>query len=189
MNCEYVYHHFANTVFKSVFFACLGVTTEVCFVAVSDYLHIAEDCSSGHLFKGHSYLWVIPLYASIPLLSPFFRKMTSDISCVQRYVLAGFIILAGEFIAGMFLKLILGQCPWEYTDGPHVLGFIRLDYWPLWIAFSAIADHVDVNIHMTHKNMILRSYTPTSGTRARSDWIRHIENERSRYESLKRLYY
>ena len=45
-----------------------------------------------------------------------------------------------ECSTGFLLEQITGKCPWEYTSGWHLLGYIRLDYFPSWLAFAFIIE-------------------------------------------------
>ncbi len=45
-------------------------------------------------------------------------------------------ILIVEYMMGALLKFLTGSCPWEYKEGWHLHGFIRFDYFPLWMIFS-----------------------------------------------------
>ena len=37
---------------------------------------------------------------------------------------------------------ITGKCPWEYTTGWHIMGYIRLDFTPAWMFFSFIIERL-----------------------------------------------
>jgi hypothetical protein len=135
-----------STFLKCVFFACLGVTTEVCFSALSDLLF-----ASSTALKGHTYMWVLPLYALIPIVSPYFKRLTTTFSLLEKYGAAGLIFITIEFAGAAVLHLVLGHCPWEYQHGIHLFGFTRLDYYPFWVCAAIVAEHLDDRLHICYK--------------------------------------
>ena len=57
-----------------------------------------------------------------------------------RSIIYTVIIFMIELSFGMILEQIIGQCPWKYSTGQHVLGYIRLDYMPAWMCFSIVVE-------------------------------------------------
>lgn len=126
-------------VILSLIFACIGMTTEVIFTAfyklASSYLlHTEPDWS----LTGKTYVWMLFIYASIPLLFQFFNRFFKEYSLLLKALICVFIIYIIEFTSGAFLELVLGKCPWEYTTGYHIMGYIKLDYFPFWFIFSIL---------------------------------------------------
>lgn len=80
-----------------------------------------------------TYLWMFPIYGSAALAAPLFLSLRRLCPAWQRggvYILA---IFAVEFLSGALLRGLTGRCPWDYGAGLFsVMGFIRLDYAPLW---------------------------------------------------------
>ncbi len=116
----------------------LGITTEVFFTAVVD-LFVAgtfEDLS----LKGHSYVWMFPIYGSASILFPFFFAYLKKWNRLLRYLTYGLAILLVELITGFVLEQLTGKCPWEYQTGWHFSGYIRFDYLPLWMLFGALIE-------------------------------------------------
>jgi uncharacterized membrane protein len=60
------------------------------------------------------------------------------------YVLGIYIV---EFSTGFLLEQITGKCPWEYTSGWHIMGYIRLDYFPTWLVFAFIVESLYLYIN------------------------------------------
>ena len=97
--------------FYMLFFICLGMTTEVFFKAISDFI-----TGEGSLrLMGHTYIWMAFIYALIPVLMLNIYPKVADFSLLVRMLIfVGMVYLIG-FSAGFLLDKLTGQCPWEYT--------------------------------------------------------------------------
>ncbi len=126
--------------FLVVFFICFGITTEVFFTAVYDTIQAMPN----HNWKleGHTYIWMAPIYAIIPLTFPWMYEKMKNIHIFFRSIVYMIGIFIVEFIAGFLLEQIIGVCPWDYTGtSPYeIMGYIRLDYTPAWMIFGVIVE-------------------------------------------------
>lgn len=90
-----------------------------------------------------TYLWMFPIYGSAALAAPLFLSLRRYCPAWQRggvYILA---IFAVEFISGALLHGLTGSCPWDYGEGLFsVMGYIRLDYAPLWAILGFFFERV-----------------------------------------------
>ena len=130
-------------IFLCLFFACLGITNEICFVAISNLIDGSTFCHSPlWSLTGKTYVWMLPIYSLIPLLAGPVIKKISDWNLFLRLLLYTFLIFVIEFISGFLLEQLTGSCPWEYTSGWHLLGYIRLDYLPAWMVFSYCIEYL-----------------------------------------------
>jgi len=103
----------------------------------------------GSLFLGDpsltakTYLWMFPIYGLAGLSMPLFLAFRRYCPLWQRagfYVAA---IFAVEFVSGWLLRIVTGACPWDYGDRLFsVMGFIRLDYAPLWALLGLFFERV-----------------------------------------------
>jgi hypothetical protein len=123
----------------SLIFACIGITTELVFTAVSKVIKtfIADDAIDWAL-SGKTYLWMFLIYASIPFLFKLFEPMVQKFNLIIKSLLAVGAIYIVEFTAGFTLEMLIGVCPWKYTSGMHLFGYVRLDYFPFWFAFALL---------------------------------------------------
>lgn len=129
--------------FLVLFFACFGVTTEVCFVAITNLINQTPICDKSlWTLTGKTYVWMLPIYGLIPILAAPLVHQLAHLSLALRLILYATIILAVEFLAGAILELLTGNCPWEYTTGLHVMGYIRLDYFPAWMFFAFLIEYL-----------------------------------------------
>ncbi len=126
-------------VLLSLIFACVGITTEVVFTSLSKAItnFIADDAIDWAL-GGKTYLWMFAIYASVPLLFKLFEPLVAKYHLFVRALIAVAFIYFIEFTTGLMLELTLGKCPWKYTEGLHVFGFVRLDYFPFWLVFALL---------------------------------------------------
>ena len=124
-------------VFIILFFACFGMTCEILFVAFMNLVNqtplFGQPLWS---LTGKTYVWMFPIYALIPILGKIlFEKLVKYPMLVRAIVYAALIFMV-EFFSGFLLEAITGKCPWEYTTGWHIMGYIRLDFTPAWMVFS-----------------------------------------------------
>lgn len=126
-------------VLLSLIFACIGITTEVVFTSLSKLVKtfIADDAIDWAL-GGKTYLWMFIIYASIPFILKFFNPLVARFNLFVKTLIAVAIIYVVEFSSGLLLEITTGACPWKYTEGLHLFGFIRLDYFPFWLVFALL---------------------------------------------------
>lgn len=119
--------HIKGMMKKFMIFGVFGWCAEILWTGVCSLL--AGDAA----LTAKTYLWMFPIYGLAGLSMPLFLLLRRCCPLWQRigvYVLA---IFAVEFATGWLLSLLTGACPWDYGEGAFsVMGFIRLDYAPLW---------------------------------------------------------
>jgi uncharacterized membrane protein len=134
----------SKTLFMIIFFGCFGITGEIFFTALT---HAFEGTSviEGEpvmSLTGKTYVWMFPIYALIPFFAGFLFGKLKNQFWLLRYFIYALVILAVEFVSGFILEQVTGKCPWEYTSGWHILGYIRLDYTPAWMGFAAGVEYL-----------------------------------------------
>lgn len=129
--------------FPYLFFVCLGFTCEIFFVALSN-LYLNEPLCNESLWAltGKTYLWMAPLYAIIPFGFGIVYPKIKHLHLFLRLLICVIFIYALEFLSGWGLAHLVGKCPWEYTTGWHLAGYIRLDYFPAWFLFAYIIEYL-----------------------------------------------
>ena len=116
-------------------YSFLGIGVEVFFTSIHDYIKTRDIA-----FRGRSYLWMFPIYGVLGIIiGPLYDSLIK-VPFIFRGLIYMVVIFAGEFIYGYLLKLILKKCPWEYKSKWAVLGIVRLDYLPFWLAYGYIAE-------------------------------------------------
>lgn len=144
----------SKKVFMILFFGCLGMTTEIFFVAFTNLLNQTplwdEPLAS---LTGKTYVWMFPIYALIPIIAAPVFGLAKKYPVLLRTFFYAVLILIVEFITGFLLDQITGKCPWDYTTGWHIMGYIRLDYTPIWMVFGFMLEYLynflDTNLKLT----------------------------------------
>ncbi len=125
----------------TLFFVCFGITAEIFFVAFSNLINNEPFCGEPlWSLTGKTYVWMAPIYALIPFLAGTAYRFFKAKPLIIRILIYTLMIFIVEFIAGFLLEQITGKCPWEYTTGWHVMGYIRLDYAPAWMFFTYVVE-------------------------------------------------
>jgi hypothetical protein len=121
----------------SFLFACVGITVEIFFTA---FYGVAKSLTAGEPINwsltGKTYVWMFFIYASIPFFAKTILSKLDHLHLFLKAAIGVVIIFIVEFIAGWLLEIITGKCPWEYTEGWHIMGYIRLDYAFFWYIFA-----------------------------------------------------
>jgi hypothetical protein len=93
---------------------------------------------------------MFPIYGMLVLLEPVHEKV-KDASIVIRGGVYTALILSGEFLTGMFLRLALGKCPWNYgIDKYSIYGLITLKYIPVWFVFGLLFEKLYILLIEAH---------------------------------------
>ena len=108
---------------------------EICFTAL-DSLRRRDK-----RLKGHTSLWMFPIYASAALLKPLFWLLKGKPVVIRGLSYAS-LILGGEYLAGSLLAK-WENCPWDYTRSQwHIKKIVRLDYLPYWVLAGLFFEHL-----------------------------------------------
>jgi len=83
--------------------------------------------------KGHSYLWMFPIYGLIaPLYEPIHNLIREGPLLGRALVWSlGFTLI--ELASGWLIARLTGRCPWDYSERRWAINpYIRWDYFPVW---------------------------------------------------------
>ena len=120
-----------------VVFGILGWCAEILWTGVCSLL--LGDFS----LTARTYLWMFPIYGLAGLFMPLFLAFRRHCPLWQRVGFYVSAIFAVEFLTGWLLQVMTGTCPWDYGDRLFsVMGFIRLDYAPLWAILGLFFERV-----------------------------------------------
>lgn len=127
---------------RALAYALLGWSTEIVFTAIEGLVH---PHTRDARLRGHSYLWMAPIYALCAVLFEPARDRLRERPAAHRALAYAVGILAVEFGSGRLIRRVTGVIPWDYTGrGPLVIGgATRLDYAPLWAAAGIALERVD----------------------------------------------
>ena len=132
-----------NRIIAFSLFACIGITAEIFFT--SFYTNIAAVSAGGEWdwsLQGKSYIWMFFIYGPASFLVPLVMDKMSKLPLLVRLLIYSAGIYVVEFLSGFLLDKLTGACPWEYTTGLHIMGYIRLDYLPAWMFFSWLLEQL-----------------------------------------------
>jgi uncharacterized membrane protein len=127
--------------FLFISFGCLGTTIEIFFTAFYNFLDLYLKNNVCNLrLKGESYIWMFFIYGIGAIVFPLLYNKIKNWNLVLRLITYALIIYTVEFISGFLLETITGECPWKYTTGINILGYIKLDYFLFWMAFGYLLE-------------------------------------------------
>ena len=109
----------------------VGWALEVAFTGMTGAFGLRD-----RRLRGHSYLWMLPIYGSGGLLLERLRDRLAArrVPRSVRSLAYTFGIYGLEFGCASLLDRAIGEVPWRYLKGLHVRGYVRLDYAPFWYA-------------------------------------------------------
>lgn len=120
-----------------------GITLEVFWTSISNYRRKKD-----FRLKGHSYLWMFPVYAIVPFIYMFSLNFLSDYSIFIRGLFYMFAFYLLEYLSGYLIKKIIGQSPWDYSNRSIKIfgkkfksnfhGLICLEYGPVWYIYGIL---------------------------------------------------
>jgi hypothetical protein len=140
--------------FPYLFFICFGLAGEVAFVAISNAINHVSYCSEPvSSMTGKTYLWMAPIYALIPWLFGLAYPRLAHLPLIARLTLYVVAVYAIEYLSGFAIEKATGKCPWEYTSGWHVSGYIRLDYFPIWLVAAYVVEKLHLLLTTIQQTM------------------------------------
>ncbi|HET9156326.1 MAG TPA: hypothetical protein VFN91_06640 [Myxococcaceae bacterium] len=113
---------------KFTLYGCAGWVLEVLFTGTKAAL------SKDKKLAARTYLWMHPIYGAAGLTLEELHRRLAKRSRLTRALASLGVIYATEYASGAALRRVLGDCPWQYRNGVHLHGLVRLDYAPFWLA-------------------------------------------------------
>ncbi len=130
-----------NRIIVFCLFSCIGITGEIFFTSIYRNVSAAMEGAAWNWdMKGHSYIWMFFIYGFASIFFPFAMNRMKKVPDFFRLLVFATAIYVAEFISGFLLEMLTGSCPWEYKEGLHIMGYIRLDYLPAWMAFAYLLE-------------------------------------------------
>ena len=132
----------SGSLIKAIIFACFGVSAEILFTGLKYnlILPLLNHESIKWDLTGTSYVWMFFIYGIVPFVFPMVYNKIKHVTILLRAIIYATICLGIEYFAGFILDITTGNCPWLYTEGLHLSGYIRLDYFPIWMLFGIITE-------------------------------------------------
>lgn len=137
------------------FYIAFGLLTEIFYTGIADLVY-PRYLSSWHAkgfadtapaiprrdsrAMGYTFLWMIPIYATLVLVEPLYNLMQGAPLFVRGFVYM-MAIWIGEYMTGAAIKKTFGVCPWDYSYSRFSLhGYIRWDFGPFWYFWSFLLE-------------------------------------------------
>jgi len=94
------------------------------------------------LLRGATCIWMFPIYGLAVFLEPVHIRI-KHLPLIVRGGIYMALIFAVELISGLLLRLILGECPWNYVNKTlSICGIITLSYAPVWMAYGIMFEKI-----------------------------------------------
>lgn len=133
-----------KTIYRFFIYGLIGIWLEIFWTGLDSFLQ------HNYTLKATTYIWMIFIYGLGVFLEPI-QDIIKNLNIFIRGSIYMILIYLGEYITGNILKLLLGVCPWNYTDVYSINGIITLSFVPLWfivgILFEKVHKILD-NIHI-----------------------------------------
>ncbi len=130
--------------FRFCIFGSVGIAAEIFFRSLTALVKQINDpaLAIDYSLTSCTHLWMFPIYGLAALLIPLGFSYIEKYPKIVRLLIYATGIFVIEFITGFMLDMMIGYCPWEYTEGLEVCGYIRLDYLPFWMFYGWIMEYV-----------------------------------------------
>jgi uncharacterized membrane protein len=144
-----------KTLLRFYLWGTLGLSTEIFFTAMVAMYHSLRDHTKPDWgLSGHTFVWMFFIYGSGALLFSLGYKHLRGFHLLLRIFLVAIVIFMVEFVTGFVLDKLTGHCPWQYTSRWNIMGYIRLDYLPVWMIFAYIIERADEQFEKMTKGEI-----------------------------------
>lgn len=122
---------------RFIIYGILGWAIEIFWTGMGSFL------SGNWELPGATYLWMFPIYGLAVFMEPLHDRINKLPWYVRGIIYTG-VIFAIEYTSGWMLDMVLGRCPWDYSNSTryHLDGYIRFDYAPAWFIVGLLFEKV-----------------------------------------------
>ena len=131
-----------KTLILFLLFGCIGIAAEIFFTATYNSVKLFGTPEFNLRLMGQSYIWMFPIYGCIAIMGKVLIEKIQKLNILIRSLIYAVVIFMFEFVTGWLLDMFTGSCPWEYKEGMHICGYIRLDYTPAWMGFGIMVEQI-----------------------------------------------
>ncbi|MGC7871915.1 putative ABC transporter permease [Desulfosporosinus sp. SYSU MS00001] len=121
-------------------YGIIGLVLEVIYTGIASFL------KGDYSMQGFTFLVMLPIYG----LAVFLEPLHTQIRTIPWWIRGAFyltLIWLIEYSSGLILAIVLGHCPWHYTDSLNINGLITLKMAPEWflagLGFEYLHDYLD----------------------------------------------
>jgi Predicted membrane protein len=130
-----------KTLKRFLIYGIIGLVLEIIYTGVASLLN--GDFS----MRGMTFLVMLPIYGLSVFLEPVHHYLRPSYPWWLRGLIYLALIWGIEYSSGVILAMILGSCPWHYTDPLNVNGYITFRMAPEWflagLGFEFLHDYLD----------------------------------------------
>ncbi|WP_041276721.1 putative ABC transporter permease [Desulfosporosinus acidiphilus] len=116
-------------------YGIIGLVLEVIYTGLASLL------KGDYSMHGFTFLVMLPIYGLAVFLEPLQAKIY-DLPWWSRGAIYLTMIWSIEYTSGLILGIILGSCPWHYTDPLNINGLITLKMAPEWFLAGLGFEHL-----------------------------------------------
>jgi len=120
---------------KYIIYGLIGICLEIFWTGLESLMQ------NNLTLEGTTYIWMFFIYGLAVFLEPFHEKIR-DYNPLIRGSLYMIIIYCIELVTGLFLKITLGNCPWNYAGNGIILSIITPRFIPVWFTLGLIFERV-----------------------------------------------
>jgi len=131
---------------RFIIYGLIGICLEIFWTGLNSFAR--QDLT----LAGQSNMWMFLIYGLAIFLEPIHDYIRGENIIIRGLVYMVLIFMA-EYITGNLLSMLIGKCPWYYTDNLSMDGFITLSYIPVWFTLGLFFE----NFHdFLNKSVIIR---------------------------------
>ena len=120
---------------RYLIYGLIGICLEIFWTGLESLLN------NNYTMEAKTSIWMFFIYGLAVFFEPIHHKM-KGINPMIRGLLYMVLIYTVEFLTGGILKILLGACPWNYTDWGSFYGLITLSFMPVWSALGFIFEGI-----------------------------------------------
>ena len=120
---------------KYIIYGLLGLCLEVFWTGLESL------SNSNYILEGKTSIWMFFIYGLAVFLEPIHNKIR-DKNVLVRGLIYMILIFTIEYLTGYLFRLLLGFCPWNYTDIGSIHGLITLTFIPVWFFAGLLFEKV-----------------------------------------------
>ena len=129
-----------NKLKRFLIYGIIGLVIEVIYTGLASLLK--GDLS----MQGFTFLVMVPIYGLMVFLEPLHNSLRPHPWWIRGLIYLT-MIWTIEYTSGLILTILLGSCPWHYSDRLNINGYITLRMAPEWflagLGFEFLHDFLD----------------------------------------------
>ncbi|MEN3003928.1 hypothetical protein [Dehalobacterium formicoaceticum] len=137
------------TPYKYLIYGLLGICLEIFWTGFQSLLY------SDYTMEGRTYVWMFFIYGLAVFLEPLQDKLKGE-NFFFRGTIYMLLIFFVELAAGLMLRSLIGECPWNYGAHGLIYSIITPYFIPVWfvlgLMFEKVHDFLDAIFSLYHQS-------------------------------------